>query len=46
MTAHLWQRMCTDLQADYGLGLVPFTLMRGLMKVPKAQVGDFLTKWR
>jgi DNA polymerase-3 subunit epsilon len=45
MTAHLWQRMCADLQADYDLGHVPFTLMRGLMKVPKARVGDYLAKW-
>jgi len=46
MTAYLWQQMCADLQTDYGLGQIPFALMRGLMKVPKTKVADFLTSWR
>jgi len=37
--------MCADLQVDYGLGHVPFALMRGLMKVPKAKVVAYLEKW-
>jgi DNA polymerase-3 subunit epsilon len=45
MTAHLWQQMCTDLQSDYGFSQVPFALMKGLMKVPKARVADYLQRW-
>jgi DNA polymerase-3 subunit epsilon len=45
MTAYLWLRMCSDLQADYRLADVPFALMRGLMKVPKARVADYLGQW-
>ena len=45
MTAHLWLRMCSDLQSDYLLADVPFALMQGLMKVPKAKVADYLGRW-
>ena len=45
MTAHLWLRMCNDLQSDYFLADVPFALMQGLMKVPKARVADYLGRW-
>jgi len=44
MTAHLWLQMCADLQHDYCLKQVPFALMQGLMKVPKAQVADYLAR--
>lgn len=45
MTAHLWLQMCADLQHDYQLDQVPFALMQGLMKVPKARVADYLVRW-
>lgn len=45
MTAHLWLRMCSDLQSDYLLADVPFALMQGLMKVSKAKVAEYLGRW-
>ena len=44
MTAHLWLAMSEDLRSQYGFDEVPFSLMRDLAKVPKAQVGAFLLK--
>ncbi len=45
MTAHLWLQMCVDLQRDSQLGQIPFALMQGLTKVPKARVADYLANW-
>lgn len=44
MTAHLWLAMAEDLRSSYGLGVVPFQLMRNLAKVPKLQVQSYLLK--
>ncbi len=44
MTAYLWLAMTEDLCSCYGFDAVSFALMRELAKVPKAQVGPFLSK--
>ena len=44
MTGHLWLKMLEDLDADYGLNHVPFSLMQQLSRTTKAQVKAFLQK--
>ena len=46
MTAHLWIRMIEDIQNNYGLQSVPFSLMQQLCKVPKKKVHDFMQKMK
>ena len=38
MTAHLWVRMVSDIQLQYGLNAVPHDFLRALQKAPKAQI--------
>ena len=42
MTAHLWLKMLTDLEEDYALERIPFSLMQEIAKIPKAKVMTFL----
>lgn len=44
MTAHLWIRMIEDIQTNYGLQSVPFSLMQQLCKVPNKKVPEFMQK--
>jgi len=44
MTAHLWLRMLADLQLQFGLGAVPFTLMQRLTRTPRQGVAALLTQ--
>jgi DNA polymerase-3 subunit epsilon len=46
MTAHLWLRMLDDLTERHRIETIPFTLMQGLSKVPKARAADYLRRWR
>ena len=38
MTAHLWVKMLSDIQRQYGLSAVPHEFLRALQKAPKAQM--------
>lgn len=40
MTAHLWVRMVSDIQQQYGLSVVPHEFLRALQKAPKAQMNS------
>ena len=40
MTAHLWLKMVSDIQRQYGLSAVPHELLRALQKAPKAQMNS------
>lgn len=42
MTARLWLRMLDDLEAEYGIADVPFSLMQAITRTPKAGVDDLL----
>lgn len=42
MTAHLWLKMLNDLQDDYALDNISFSLMQSICKLPKARVESFL----
>ncbi|HXC94015.1 MAG TPA: 3'-5' exonuclease [Geobacteraceae bacterium] len=44
MTAHLWMRMISDIEEEYGLQDVQFGLMQQLMKIPKKKVAEFIMK--
>lgn len=46
MTAHLWLRMLDDLTERHRIENIPFMLMKGLSKVPKAAAADYLRRWR
>ena len=46
MTAHLWLKMLTDLEDNYLLKQVPFSLMQEMAKIPKAKIERFLKEWR
>ena len=46
MTAHLWLKMLTDLEDNYQLKQIPFTLMQVIAKTPKAKVDRFLKDWK
>jgi len=45
MTAKLWQVMLEDLNANYGISEVPFSLIKKLTKTPKKSVNDLLSNW-
>jgi DNA polymerase-3 subunit epsilon len=40
MTAHLWVRMVSDIQRQFGLSAVPHEFLRTLQKAPKAQMNS------
>ena len=42
MTAHLWLKMLNDLEDNYQLKQVPFSLMQEISKIPKAKIHSFL----
>ena len=46
MTAHLWLKMLTDLEDNYELKHIPFTLMQDIAKTPKAKIDRFLKDWK
>jgi DNA polymerase-3 subunit epsilon len=46
MTAHLWLKMLTDLEDNYQLKHIPFSLMQDLAKTPKAKIERFLKNWQ
>ena len=46
MTAHLWLKMLTDIEDNYRLKKIPFTLMQDLAKIPKAKIDRFLKDWK
>lgn len=46
MTAHLWLKMLTDLEDNYQLKHIPFSLMQDIAKTPKAKVDRFLKDWK
>ena len=46
MTAHLWLKMLTDIEDNYELKHIPFTLMQDIAKTPKAKVDRFLKDWK
>ncbi|AMO58440.1 DNA polymerase III subunit alpha [Endozoicomonas montiporae] len=44
MTAHLWLRMLDDLDSQFSIQEVPFSLMKKLSRTAKASVGTMLKK--
>lgn len=46
MTAHLWLKMLTDLEDNYQLKQIPFTLMQDIAKTPKAKIDRLLKNWK
>lgn len=44
MTTHLWLKMLLDLEQNYQIVDVPFTLMQKIAKTPKASVEAFLNR--
>jgi len=46
MTAHLWLKMLTDIEDNYELKHIPFSLMQDIAKTPKAKVDRFLKDWK
>ncbi|MEH6628078.1 MAG: 3'-5' exonuclease [Motiliproteus sp.] len=45
MTAHLWLRMLSDMEQDFGLQQVPFSLMQKLTRTPKGAVPALLHRF-
>jgi len=46
MTAHLWLKMLIDLEDNYELQHIPFSLMQDIAKIPKANVDHFIKGWK
>ena len=46
MAAHLWLKMLTDIEDNYALKRIPFSLMQDIAKIPKAKVDSFLKDWK
>lgn len=46
MTAHLWLGMLDDINSEYCIERIPFSLMQALSRVPKASVPGFLGQWK
>lgn len=44
MTAHLWVRMVSDIQQNYGLSSAPHEFLRSLQKTPKAQINNCIER--
>ena len=45
MTAHLWLKMLADLEENYRLQQIPFSLMQQISHTPKATIKRFLQDW-
>jgi len=45
MTAHLWLRMVSDLQARHGLASISHELLRALQKMPKAKFATCMARY-
>ena len=45
MTVHLWLKMLADLEENYQLKHIPFSLMQAIAKTPKAKIDRFLKDW-
>lgn len=45
MTAHLWLGMLDDINNEYCIERIPFSLMQALSRVSKASVPGFLGRW-
>ncbi|MFK5913648.1 MAG: 3'-5' exonuclease [Woeseiaceae bacterium] len=45
MTVHLWLKMLADIEDNYKLKHIPFSLMQTIAKTPKAKVDRFLKDW-
>ncbi len=45
MTTKLWLSMLDELDDQYNMQLIPFTLIQQLTKIPKKSVHDFLKNW-
>lgn len=46
MTAKLWLAMLNDIQQQAGVDEVPFSLVQKLVKTPKVNINQFLTRFR
>ena len=46
MTVHLWLKMLSDIEDNYQLKHIPFSLMQAIAKTPKAKVDGFLKDWK
>jgi len=44
MTAHLWLGMLKDINSEYHIECIAFSLMQELSRIPKAAVPDFLRR--
>ena len=45
MTAQLWLKMLTDLEDNYRLERIPFSLMQEISRTPKTSINRFLKGW-
>jgi DNA polymerase-3 subunit epsilon len=45
MTAELWLIILNDISENYGLGDIPFSLIKRLAKTPKGQITKLLTNY-
>ncbi|NRA56432.1 MAG: 3'-5' exonuclease [Gammaproteobacteria bacterium] len=45
MTVKLWMVMLDDINADFGISNVPFSLIKKVTKTPKKSVNDLLSNW-
>ena len=46
MTSHLWIRMLTDIERQYGIDNAPHDFLRQLQKIPKSQIGSYIERAR
>ena len=45
MTVHLWLKILTDIEDNYQLKNIPFSLIQDIAKTSKAKVDSFLKNW-
>ncbi len=45
MTTHLWLKMLSDIEQDYLIERIPFSLMQEISRTPKSSIQRFLKAW-
>lgn len=45
MTTHLWLKMLSDIEEDYSIERIPFSLMQEISRTPKSSFRRFLKSW-
>lgn len=45
MTAHLWLKILSDIEEEFLIERIPFSLMQNISRTPKSSIHDYLKGW-